>query len=320
MILSLRRVAPNAQLLLMEAGCPHCLAKAHLLQLHRDVARHYNLPVVDYAAMVAQHNRASPNSTGPDMLWPFSAPANQPGTPFTQIGASWPNFVPKQKVTHQTCEATNHPPWQVHQYVADAVTYALRQMLDSTCKRKGRISLTQDAAPFRPLSPGHELDRVTACVQPLSSYSATRPSEKPTVVSGNWTLYEDVAGRPGWISTEQGSIIRFPVRIGRSPMLTITYLHSYKGLGNAKVSLIAGSGSSTNTVLEGMWSKKYSLLDTKFYIGRMDGLDGNFMAKLLTREHVVDSMGINQRKQIFDYDLQIENLGDKFKIVSVNSC
>ena len=51
--------------------------------------------------------------------------------------------------------------------------------------------------------------------------------------TGNWSLYEDVAGKPGWIATLEGKVaskLRFRLKFGNSTKLSIEYLRSYQVL------------------------------------------------------------------------------------------
>ena len=57
------------------------------------------------------------------------------------------------------------------------------------------------------------------------------------VLSGNWSLYEDRPGKPGWISTKRGGVIEFNVKFGENPRLILGFLRSYEGLGDAIFSM-----------------------------------------------------------------------------------
>ena len=94
-------------------------------------------------------------------------------------------------------------------------------------------------------------DLYQTCSQPLSFYSARshfnasdfyhgkKQDSGVRVTCGNWTLYEDRPGKPGWISTgPKGSIIEFDVKFGKEPRLIVGYLKSYEGLGQVKVTTI----------------------------------------------------------------------------------
>ena len=66
------------------------------------------------------------------------------------------------------------------------------------------------------------------CEKPLTQYDSLEIAsvsvgndksiehEKLPVLSGDWKLYEDRPGKPGWISTELDSIASFEVAVSRS--------------------------------------------------------------------------------------------------------
>merc|ERR1711983_411521 len=54
----------------------------------------------------------------------------------------------------------------------------------------------------------------------------------PQVLEGDWRLYEDRPGKPGWIAEAEGSRLRFPLEFGAHPTLTVTFLRSYQNISN----------------------------------------------------------------------------------------
>ena len=59
----------------------------------------------------------------------------------------------------------------------------------------------------------------------------------PRVASGNWSLYEDRPGKPGWISTgPNGSTLEFDVSFSSSPRLAVVFDQSYEAYADARLS------------------------------------------------------------------------------------
>jgi len=273
---------------------------------------------VDYAAMVERHNHLDSLS---DVLWPFSEP-DYAGTPFTILGAIWPNFVPQVNVTKPTCCATNHPPWPVHEYMADAVMHTISDMLVGACDAPGSEVEVMLPQPFQDQT---KLDEFPACEKPLSFYSSQDQSGpnhhhhhqlQPMFKSGNWELCEDRRDRPGWIATEANSTIIFPIRFGSSGVLSVSYLKSYEKVGIAELSLKSRRGDIFSSYLDGRWDKQFSLPASTMFIDRPDGTAGDLIAKVAKADAWKDS-STGPR----DYNLEIRMAsGSKFKILSVASC
>ena len=77
--------------------------------------------------------------------------------------------------------------------------------------------------------------------------NASHPTSHPP---GAWALTEDRPGKPGWISGgsydgKQAATepeLRFPMRFGRQPLLTIAWLRSYQGVGDALLNIGPATG------------------------------------------------------------------------------
>ena len=73
----------------------------------------------------------------------------------------------------------------------------------------------------------------------VKTLSATRVASTAwpsgvVVTRGNWSLFEDRAGKPGWISTGPvGSTVEFSIMVNATPMLTLVYDKSHVGFGSA---------------------------------------------------------------------------------------
>ena len=71
------------------------------------------------------------------------------------------------------------------------------------------------------------------------------------VVKGDWKLYEDRVGKPGWISEKNGSVLDMIVKFGEQPKLILGFLQSYETLGQATVSF-PGTEVKKAMILEGI--------------------------------------------------------------------
>ena len=319
-------LVPDAQIILFEAGCRNCINSQYALRRRRQLARQYNIPVVDFAAMVEFHNRQGPsNERGSelDLLWPTQEP--ELNGPFIVVGKEWPNFQPKVNTTKGVCCPNNHPPWPIHQYVSDSFAFVFVELL----KEQGGCQNEVDGSIGKSFHTQEELAKYPSCTKPLVWHDALAVNNRshvgPSTVRGKWRLFEDKPGRPGWITTEIGSSISFPIRFSRvRPVLAITYLRSYANLGVAQVKFTAHSGKSNTVTLDGRWSKNFSLPDTAFFIDRPDGMNGNLLGDALESDgyNLYDWGNVaKDTSTIEDYSIEITLVaGDKFKITQVISC
>ena len=324
-------LVPNAQIILFEAGCRNCINSQYVLHRRRQLARQYNIPVVDFAAMVEFHNRPGPankfkRGSDLDRLWPTQDP--ELNGPFIVVGKEWPNFQPKLNTTKGVCCPNNHPPWPVHQYVSDSFAFVFMELL----KEQGNCQNEEDGSIRKPFHTPEELDKYPSCTEPLVWHDALAAQNRsngsgigPSTLRGKWRLFEDKPGRPGWITTELGSAISFPIRFSRvRPVLAITYLRSYANLGIVQVNFTAHSGKSNTVTLDGRWSKNFSLPDTAFFIDRPDGINGNLLGDALESDgYTLYDWGdvAKDTSTVEDYSIEITLVaGDKFKITQVISC
>ena len=157
-----------------------------------------------------------------------------------------------------------HPEWPTHQLIAYVIAYSWELERLRACqfisdrKMIGDVDLIHTALhSWIPYHQGHMphhiskneyWNRYQTCSQPISFYSARshfnasnffhgdKHDSGVRVTSGNWTLYEDKVGKPGWITTgPKGSTIEFDVKFGNGARLVIGYLKSYEGLGKVEV-------------------------------------------------------------------------------------
>ena len=324
LIRTLMQMLPQVQIILLEAGCPACIANPNILLARRRVAQYYGIPIIDYASMVQLFNKYhEEDASGTDRLWPFTEPELDP-PPFTKIGTVWPNFSPPVNVTQKTCCPLNHPPWPVHQYVADAVAYGMIELLRSGCASTLRDTF------YEP----EKLDRYRICLDPLTRHDAHLAWQENNgnnnngrivhpLLSAGWSLYEDRPGRPGWITNTTNSTITFPIKFGAQPTVAIAYLRSYESLGTARVSFTSKSGRTESVLLEGLWEKHFSLPDVAVFVGRPDGTAGNLLSPLEEdgydswREQWKAPGAVVEREYSIDISLIS---GQKFKILQVMSC
>lgn len=354
---AIMEIASEAQILLMEAGCPDCVGNPKMWFYRRQIARHYDIPVIDYAAMVDSFNTDHDHDDGAlDRLWPFTpAIINPDDKPFILEGLQWPNFLPLVNTTKKTCCPLNHPPWPVHQYISDSVAYGMVQLLKSQgCPKEhdnengngnGNENGLQQTAPS--FYHSNDLDRFSSCTVPLTSHDAllafdtkhnnidkatTTEPNRPHFIfpdtSHGWDLYEDRPGRPGWIATSTkvdstNNSITFPIRLGKKPTVAITFLRSYASLGTAEVSFTSREGTKETVTLNGRWDQNYSLPHTSIFIGRPDAVAGVLLAPLENDGYDIwnEEWQQGEREQEHDYEIDISLVsGDKFKILSVLSC
>ena len=120
-----------------------------------------------------------------------------------------------------------------------------------------------------------------SCLEPLTMFDAylsashASTSARPGMVSngpegmssnaagaelgGGWALMEDRPGKPGFISSAPGAVLRLPVRFGLYPALGVTYLRSYASLGDATLTL-----NNVSMPLHGLWAEEVSISVTEW--------------------------------------------------------
>jgi len=247
-VIALRTLAPHAQIILLQDGCRPCLAAG---DMQMKVARHYNIPTANYGLLVSRYNR---DEAGADRLWPNSDWDEDAWvTEEDRLHPVWLNFYPRVTVKKRNFGyPTQHPPWPVHQYLADLVALVVLDGLERACAQ-GRhgasiVESFPEPGPGATFWPQGALGAIANCIHPLTHYSAedARAEGAPTVQSGNWRLFEDVPGKPGWIASEEDSVILFPILLGGggSAALTISWLASYEGVGDAEARIYSASNWS----------------------------------------------------------------------------
>ncbi|CAE8615759.1 unnamed protein product [Polarella glacialis] len=208
LIRTLHELAPKAVLYSVLDGCPGC----HLaVPAHRQVLNFYDVPRLDYVDVVAQLQT----------LWAYMGKKD-----------------------------TNHPDFRSHQAVADVLALTWCNVWSRISSLKSRD--VGDVMAFSPKGyyhPAQYRERFHICKRPCSVLSARGTSTtQPQVITGNWSVYADRPGKPGWISTVPGSIMDIPLCFGKKPTLSLTYLRSYEKLGKAILTL-----NGKDLHLDGLW-------------------------------------------------------------------
>eukprot|EP00747_Dinoflagellata_sp_TGD_P085633 gnl/TRDRNA2_/TRDRNA2_162953_c0_seq1.p1 gnl/TRDRNA2_/TRDRNA2_162953_c0~~gnl/TRDRNA2_/TRDRNA2_162953_c0_seq1.p1 ORF type:complete len:489 (+),score=36.85 gnl/TRDRNA2_/TRDRNA2_162953_c0_seq1:103-1569(+) len=216
LLLHLHEMLPSSVVFSFIAGCKYCIpAREH----QRKIADHYQVPGIDWAELSASNPSAN--------LW---------DTPRGQ-------------------ETSSHPTWRTHQQIADTIAMTLINVWHKGCRYRTRLASGMRYPPTT-VWPTTKLNLFPACSMPLSSFQTIHiknSSQGVPSMKGDWRLYEDRPGKPGWIAEVPGSIIDFPLRFGQSPRFAVTWLRSYEGLGKARLSM----NGHNKFVLDGIWPHNY---------------------------------------------------------------
>jgi hypothetical protein len=216
-----------------------------------------------------------------------------------------------------------HPSFSVHQLMADVLfsSWLRVAQLALRCASSKRYdtlgaSLLSDPVLF---------EQYDSCRTPLSSYSAhraiagNRDKTNGIRTKGNWTLFEDKPGKPGWtFSGRAGAVISFRVRLGPEPRVVLSYLRSYVGVGRARIRFAENPSQSLD--IDALWTQKVSFTVPLIITPSEQG----------TRQRKNGDSGIGLGAGLPPNswaNLEIEALGPsvkggfgKLKIVSVLSC
>jgi hypothetical protein len=129
-----------------------------------------------------------------------------------------------------------HPSWKVHQLMADTLAYVTAFHSFTEGKANTTLAYTE------------VLENLNSCMSPMSLYIARSPP-LIGITSNGWHLEEDRPGKPGWITYSNSSSITYDVCFGEHPRLMVTWLRSYEGLGNVRMTL-----NGKNVLLPGLWT------------------------------------------------------------------
>lgn len=204
-----------------------------------------------------------------------------------------------------------HPGFKTHQAVADMLALSFRRIWDHMLKMKVEdMDLSRDFS--KAFHPAKYRNRFPRCMYPCSVFSAFRSSTvQPQILKGNWTLYEDHPGKPGWISTEPASLMQVELCFRENPTFTFTYLRSYEKLGAGRIFL-----NGRNFTIAGKWNAaaKVSQSETIF----------SNAAQTFQQPGSQQVLGFNVRPNS-TLPMVIENLrvgarDNKMKIIEIVSC
>jgi len=254
---------PQLALLLVETyyGQANNLATP---RAYRDVSIHYGVPHVRYANVIADghlaYNSRCPLAKDPSqqlgchahVRWTaHQAIADVLVTTLVQLGAELLTRSPTSPTRSPTSSTSSssavHLPAQLaptlpvmceplREYVA-----AARYKLVAFHQESRRQTLVEAAVPPAKYRGSGFLFSGAAAAFSASTY--------PRVLRGNWTLYEDRRGKPGWISHgPNGSTLAFELEFGKWPAASLVYLRGFDGgLAEVRVRMadvVNGGGSS----------------------------------------------------------------------------
>ena len=183
-----------------------------------------------------------------------------------------------------------HPSWPTHELLMVVVNRSFAALAQSLCPG-GRCpnagafaarpaqSDQQFELPHATSSPAL-LRELSVCTTPSRSYLASRrvdeKLEAPRVSKGNWTLYEDRQGKPGWVSTEAGSVIEFDLAFGSRPSVAVSYLLSHDSTFGEVLVRMTNVQPSKSTA-EAVWTRSnrmhmWNFNRMRLYGSRTDGI------------------------------------------------
>ena len=216
-----------------------------------------------------------------------------------------------------------HPNAAIHQDFADAVSSHFKLSFSFSKSGTLKPSGEKDAQDVnRSLWSKETLDRFPVCLQPLVSFDAYLQwkIQKEDVASpartSSWNLTEDRPGKPGWIATQNGTKLTFPLIFGSSPMMSVTFLRSYEGLGDAEIFL-----NGKIWKLTGLWDdpvrERISVSETVvFQVSRTHSY-----GTVMDLKYGVAAFGVKPFQKLpVEFTFRSQNNHSKFKIISVLSC
>jgi lysophospholipase L1-like esterase len=179
--------------------------------------------------------------------------------------------------------STNHPGWHVHLYLADLIVSALL-MTEGLCRASSVSSMSQ--ARLKPddcLPPYLYPTKTPLCdesVPPILDASALafRPENTSYSVTmkGNWKLWEDRVGKPGWIidnlhdTASTNNSITFSVgqieqSAGNAIIVAVTYLTTYENCGMVKVRICDQLTAEIDSTLPSWETRNISVDAVHYY-------------------------------------------------------
>lgn len=207
-----------------------------------------------------------------------------------------------------------HAGFRTHQAVADMLALSLGRFWDHMLQMRLEDMDVDDAKLdfSKAYHPAQYRNRFPRCMYPCSVLSASGPSTvQPKILAGNWTLYEDRPGKPGWISTEPGSVMQVELCFRQKPTFTFTHLRSYEKLGAGRIFL-----NGRNVTIPGKYARgaRVSQSETLFSNAAEDFLSRNFEAV------VGFNVKPNSTLQMRIVNLKVGVTDNKMKVIEVLSC
>lgn len=215
-----------------------------------------------------------------------------------------------------------HPPWRVHQLLADTLIYYLQ---------KSYSRFAQVHGPASDPSPEEEhlklFRRGIGCLTKHQGFRldtdlfvGTNPPAE-LVESTGWAFASDVRGIDGLIgfgNSSETSIVVFDLPCKTSQgVIDIAFLSSYSGMGAARVG-VEGSQSDSKAwiIIDALWETSASITNNRVISirGGFETVRVSFEVLSAAREAEFGSMVKNA------FEEGLDRLDRKFKIVSIQCC
>ena len=229
---------PATAVILVEADCHALISRV----AHERIARHHGVPYVAYVdALQSNATMAGPRYMGSGFrvcrkstkAWQSTTSILHPKQPThalisTCVEQWWRHFL-------QNLRASGMPP--VAAPPRAPLTFAVkRQELGGICEPRSLYDAKQLLA-----------DRLL--VEPARTGGSSGPWDATwgfRVLEGNWSIYEDRPGKPGFITTgPANSTLDFEVSFGATPCVSMVYERSYEGFGTVHATLLNNSQMPT---------------------------------------------------------------------------
>jgi hypothetical protein len=252
----------------------------------RAVAHAYGLLSMRYSNVVMTHAWASGDAWGPNCTF---VPDARPSAP--------------SEGGNRHCQ--RHPSWRTHQLVADVTFLSVLSLAERTlCASRplrrhprksawcGETGAAEHVAPVltprlrQPISASHVLAEFDVCDAPLSSFVASEAiagrGAEPRVAQGNFTLFEERRGKPGWITFGPvGSSLDFDLRFGSRPRAIVSFLRGYTAdMGVLQVRIVDARDQDGKSLVAAkrkllpIWSRNRARLRSR----RSDGVEATTAA------------------------------------------
>lgn len=204
---------PSLAILVFEGSCRTSRLSSRFA--HERAARHYGVPFLAYG----------------DLIPPKSC-----------FGTRWA----------ATTSSGTHCGHVTHQLLSNVLAIWWRAAVNAVPTDVSPITDTNMRALPAPLTNSALQRQFTICEANSALYDALKsstiglsPQPGIRVTKGNWSLFEDVPNKPGWISQgEIGSTIGFDLRFGLAPQASVVFEQGYETFGNAIVRI--GNRSATD--------------------------------------------------------------------------